>query len=234
MIEIVLASNNKKKIAELETLFASASSNEVKLRTLREIGYTEEIAENGTSFEENSIIKAKTAAGLGYIGIADDSGLAVDYLSGAPGIYSARYSGEGADDASNRAKLLRELDGVPAEKRGAKFVCTASVVFPENTPYIVPEEWRVPADFAGKAGVNREKVMVVRGECHGVILTEERGEGGFGYDSLFYYPEFEASFAEISAEKKNAVSHRGIAMRTFTERVMQILNPENGENENDQ
>lgn len=225
MIEIVLASNNKKKIAELETLFASVSSNAVKLLTLRDIGYTDEIVEDGTSFEENSIIKANTPAKLGYIGIADDSGLAVDFLDGAPGIYSARYSGEGATDASNRAKLLRELDGVPAEKRTAKFVCTASVVFPKDSPYTVPEEWRIPAALAEKAGVDRTKVMVVRGECPGVILTEEHGEGGFGYDSLFFYPEFDATFAEIPGDKKNSVSHRGIAMREFTSRLSMILNP---------
>lgn len=224
MIEIVLASNNKKKIAELETLFTSASSNTVMLRTLRDIGYTDEIVEDGETFEENSIIKANTPAKLGYIGIADDSGLAVDFLDGAPGIYSARYSGEGATDESNRAKLLRELDGVPAEKRTAKFVCTASVVFPKDSPYTVPEEWRIPAELAQKAGVDRERVMVVRGECPGVILTEERGEGGFGYDSLFFYPEFGATFAEIPGEKKNTVSHRGSAMREFTRRLSIILN----------
>lgn len=222
MINIVLASNNKKKIAELETLFASAASNSVKLLSLRDIGFTDDIVEDGDTFEENSIIKAKTPASLGYIGIADDSGLAVDHLDGAPGIYSARYSGEGTDEA-NRAKLLRELDGVEPEKRSAKFVCTASVVFPKDSPYTVPEEWRIPADLAAKQGLDPAKVMVVRGECHGTILTEEHGEGGFGYDSLFYYREFDSTFAEISAEQKNSVSHRGKAMREFTRRLGVIL-----------
>ncbi|MBQ4353318.1 MAG: non-canonical purine NTP pyrophosphatase [Clostridia bacterium] len=223
MIEIVLASNNKKKIAEMETLFRSASSNAVNLRTLAAVGYTDEIIEDGDTFEENSIIKASTPVKLGYIGIADDSGLAVDHLGGAPGVYSARYSGEGADDATNRAKLLRELDGVPAEKRTAKFVCTASVVFPKDSPYVVPVEWRISEELAAKSGADREKVMVVRGECPGIILTEERGEGGFGYDSLFYYPAFDATFAQISGEQKNSVSHRGIAMREFTRRLGIIL-----------
>ncbi len=223
MTEIVLASNNKKKIAELETLFASAASDEVKLLSLREIGFTGDIEENGTSFEENSIIKASVPARLGYIGIADDSGLSVDYLDGAPGIYSARYSGEGANDETNRAKLLCELKDVPAEQRTAKFVCTASVVLPENCPFTIPEKWRISEELAAKAGIPAERVMVVRGECFGTILTEEHGEGGFGYDSLFYYPEFGQTFAEIPQEKKNTVSHRGIAMREFTRRLAEII-----------
>ncbi len=223
MTEIVLASNNKKKIAELETLLTSAASDTVKLLSLKDIGYTDDIEENGTSFEENSIIKASAPAKLGYIGIADDSGLAVDFLNGAPGIYSARYSGEGATDESNRKKLLCEMKDVPAEQRTAKFVCTASVVLPENCPFTIPEEWRISEELAEKAGLPAERVMVVRGECFGTILTEEHGEGGFGYDSLFYYPEFGQTFAEIPQDKKNSVSHRGIAMREFTRRLAEII-----------
>ena len=224
MTKIVLSSNNKKKILELETLFASVSSNSVKLMTLRDINYTDEIEENGTSFEENSLIKARVPASLGYIGIADDSGLAVDYLEGAPGIYSARYSGEYATDEKNRKKLFAALEGVPADKRTAKFVCTASVVLPENTDLVIPEKYRICAELAAKVGIDPERAMVVRGECHGIILEEERGEGGFGYDSMFYYPEFDATFAEIPQKKKNTVSHRGIAMREFTKRIAEILN----------
>lgn len=224
MTEIVLSSNNKKKILELETLFAGVSSNQVKLMTLRDINYTDEIEENGTSFEENSLIKASVPASLGYIGIADDSGLAVDYLDGAPGIYSARFSGEGATDEINRQKLFAELNGVPSEKRTAKFVCTASVVLPENSGLVIPEQHRISKELAEKVGIDSSRAMVVRGECHGIILEEERGEGGFGYDSMFYYPEFDATFAEIPQEKKNQVSHRGIAMREFTKRIAEILN----------
>ncbi len=223
MTHIVLASNNKKKIAEMETLFASVSSNGVKLSTLRDIGYTDEIVEDGLTFEENSLIKARTPAALGYVGIADDSGLAVDYLDGAPGIYSARYSGEGATDSSNRQKLLSALQGVEEEKRTAKFVCTASVVFPEDSPYKVPAEWQISDELADKLGLSKEKAMVVRGECHGRILTEEQGEGGFGYDSLFYYPPFDRTFGQIPGEEKNKVSHRGVAMAVFTQRVKTIL-----------
>ncbi|MBQ8370418.1 MAG: non-canonical purine NTP pyrophosphatase [Clostridia bacterium] len=223
MTEIVLASNNKKKIAELETLLGSASSNGVKLLSLKDIGFTDDIDENGSTFEENSIIKASVPAKLGYIGIADDSGLAVDFLGGAPGIYSARYSGEGATDESNRKKLLGALKDVPAEKRTAKFVCTASVVLPEECGLTVPAEWRISEELAEKAGLPAERVMVVRGECHGVILTEEHGEGGFGYDSLFFYPAFGQTFAEIPQEKKNTVSHRGNAMREFTQKLAEII-----------
>jgi len=223
MTEIVLASNNKKKITELETLLTSVTSNAVKMRSLREIGFTDDIVEDGDSFEENSFIKASVPASLGYIGIADASGLCVDYIGGAPGIYSARYSGEGADDESNRKKLIGALNGVPAEERGAKFVCTACVVFPKESPYIVPEEWRISEALAEKTGADREKVMIVRGECFGTILTEEHGEGGFGYDSLFFFPKYGRTFAEISGEEKNEVSHRGIAMREFTKRLAELI-----------
>ncbi len=223
MTKLVLASNNKKKIAELETLLSKISSNEAKLMTLRDINHTDEIEENGTSFEENSLIKASVPASLGYIGIADDSGLAVDFLDGAPGIYSARYSGATATDAENRAKLFSELDGVPIENRTAKFVCTASFVLPEDSQIVIPEEWRISKELAEKTGLSPERAMVVRGECHGIILTDERGDGGFGYDSMFYYPEFDRTFAEIPQDEKNTVSHRGIAMREFIKRIAEIL-----------
>ncbi len=223
MTEIVLASNNRKKIAELETLFASVSSNTVKLKTLAEIGYTDEIIENGESFAENSLIKAATPAKLGYIGIADDSGLCVDFLNGAPGIYSARFSGEGANDEKNRKKLLDELKNAPEADRGAHFVCTASVVLPENSPYIIPKEWQISSELSEKLGIPPHRAMVVEGKCFGRILPEERGAGGFGYDSLFWFDEFGRTFAEISGEEKNSVSHRGVAMREFTEKIMKII-----------
>ena len=223
MTEIVLASNNRKKIAELGTLLASSASKGISVLSLRDIGFTDEIVEDGASFEENSLIKAATPARLGYIGIADDSGLCVDALDGAPGIYSARYAGEDANDESNRRKLLDALRDIPAEERTARFVCTASLVLPENTPCAVPEKWRIPADLAAKRGLDPARAMVVRGECEGLILFEERGDGGFGYDPLFYYPEFDATFAEIPGERKNLVSHRGRAMREFTARLAAIL-----------
>ena len=204
-------------------MLASSASKGISVLSLRDIGFTDEIVEDGASFEENSLIKAATPARLGYIGIADDSGLCVDALDGAPGIYSARYAGEDANDESNRRKLLDALRDIPAEERTARFVCTASLVLPENTPFAVPAEWRIPADLAAKRGFDPARAMVVRGECEGLILFEERGDGGFGYDPLFYYPEFGATFAEIPRERKNLVSHRGRAMREFTARLAAIL-----------
>ena len=229
MTNIVLASNNKKKISELETLLADSTSDMVKVVSLRDIGFTDDIVEDGNSFEENALIKAGTPAKLGHIGIADDSGLAVDYLDGAPGIYSARYSGEGATDESNRVKLLNALEGVPTEQRSGKFVCVAALVLPEGTSFTIPEEWRISDELSAKSGIPAERAMVVRGECKGIILTKEQGNGGFGYDPLFYYPEFGETFAEISGERKNLVSHRGNAMREFTARIKTILE-NNGDN----
>ena len=223
MIEIVLASNNKKKIAELGTLLSSAASKGISVLSLRDIGFTGDIVEDGESFEENALIKASVPASMGHIGIADDSGLCVDALGGAPGIFSARYAGEDADDVKNRRKLLEELADVSDEDRTARFVCTAALVLPPDSPFTVPEDWRIPDELAEKRGLDPRRAMVVRGECEGVILREEHGDGGFGYDPLFYFPAFEATFAEIPGEQKNLVSHRGRAMREFTARLAAIL-----------
>ena len=221
MTEIVLASNNKKKIIEMRDLLKAAG--EVNVLSLQAINFNDEIVEDGTSFEENSLIKASTPAKLGYIGVADDSGLAVDYLGGAPGIFSARYSGEGATDESNREKLFKELEGVPTEDRTARFVCAASLVLPENCPFRVPEKWRISEELSKKTGIPADRAMVVRGEVHGYILEEERGEGGFGYDCMFWYPDFGCTLAEVTPEQKASVSHRGKAMREFTARFVEML-----------
>jgi len=228
MIQVVLASNNKKKIKELETLLSFDSSNKqpMEVLSLKDIAFEGDIEEDGTTFEENSLIKASVPASRGYIGIADDSGLAVDYLDGAPGIYSARYAGEHGDDAKNREKLLCELDGVPEEKRTGKFVCAVAVVLPEDCPYQIPAEYRISRELAKKRGLDPEKAAVIRGECFGRILTEEKGEGGFGYDNLFYYPQFGRTFAEIDADEKNSVSHRGIAMREL-QKLLSAMGKEN-------
>ncbi|MBO5274553.1 MAG: XTP/dITP diphosphatase [Clostridia bacterium] len=193
-MKILLASRNKKKIRELETLLASVSSDRIEILSLDDIGFHDEIEETGETFEENSLIKANTGAGLGYITVADDSGLAVDALDGAPGVYSARYSGEGATDEKNNAKLLASLEGLPAEKRSAKFVSVVVCAFPDGS-----------------------EPIVVRGECPGIILTEARGSDGFGYDPLFLYGSAGKTFAELTADEKNAVSHRGRAMKAFAE-----------------
>ncbi len=207
-MKIVLASRNKKKIRELETLLAQSTSMHIEVLSLDDIGYSDDIVEDGTSFAENALIKASVPASLGYIGIADDSGLTVDALDGAPGIYSARYSGEGADDGKNNEKLLREMQNVPDELRGAGFVSAVACVLPLGMQAEIPSEIRVQS----REGLD---AFVLRGECRGTILHEKHGEGGFGYDPLFYVAEKGKTFAELSAEEKNAISHRGIAMRAF-------------------
>lgn len=197
MIKLVLASRNKKKINELRTLLSQELDNEISVLSLDDIGYYDDIIETAETFEENAITKASVAARLGYIGIADDSGLCVDALKGAPGVYSARYSG--GDDEDNNDLLLKELEG--KDNRNAKYVCTMACVFPDH-----------------------KKDFVVRGECYGKILTERQGEGGFGYDPLFYYEPFGKTFAEIELSRKNEVSHRAIAIKQFIKKLKQVLN----------
>ena len=195
-MKFVLASNNKKKITELRAILSSLLP-ECEVMSLKEAGIEGDIEENGATFEENSIIKASVPAKLGYIGIADDSGLCVDALDGAPGIYSARYSGGG--DQANIEKLLKELDPVPEQQRTAKFVCVISAVFPDG------------------------RIITARGETYGVILREQRGEDGFGYDPVFYSTDLNKTFAEASADEKNKVSHRGRALTLFSEKLKGII-----------
>ena len=202
MIKLVLASRNRKKIAELQTLLASLSSK-VEVLSLDDIGFFDEIIEDGDTFAENSLIKASVPTKLGYIGIADDSGLAVDALDGAPGVYSARYSGEGTDTANN-AKLLKALADVPDEKRTARFCTVVTCAFPDGTNF------------------------QVEGTCEGTILHAPDGEGGFGYDPLFYYAPLNKTFAALTPEEKNSVSHRGCAMRAFVEKFKEYVD-KNGE-----
>lgn len=214
-MKIVLASRNAKKIRELETLLAENTSMHIEVLSLDDIGYTDEIVEDGASFEENAWIKASVPAALGYIGIADDSGLTVDALRGAPGIYSARYAGEEANDAVNNQKLLTEMKDVPDAERGAAFVSVVACVFPRGYDVTIPEEWRVTKD--GRDG------FTVRGECRGTILREGRGCDGFGYDPLFYVEKKKQTFAELSPDAKNAISHRGRAMRSFMDAFLSLF-----------
>ncbi len=157
-----------------------------------------EVIEDGTTFEENSKIKA--VAGMkntGYITVADDSGICVDALGGRPGIYSARYSGENATDLSNNNKLLEELKGVPEEKRTAKYVCVITCVFPDG------------------------KIFSVKGECHGRLTTKPLCDEGFGYDPLFISEK--GCFALIPPEEKDSISHRGIALRLFKKELEKYI-----------
>lgn len=214
-MKIVLASRNAKKIRELETLLAQHSSMHIEVLSLDDIGYTEDIVEDGTSFEENAWIKASVPAAMGYIGIADDSGLSVDVLKGAPGIYSARYGGEGTNDAKNNEKLLAEMNEISDEERGAAFVSAVACVFPKEYEVHIPDAVRTEQD--GLSG------FVVRGECRGTILREGRGCDGFGYDPLFYVAEKGCTFAELSSDEKNAISHRGVAMREFCRQFLSLF-----------
>ena len=197
-MKIVLASNNKHKIGELHAILACELGGDLEILSLSDIGFEGDIVEDGQTFEENAMIKARAVSALGYIGVGDDSGLAVDALDGAPGIYSARYAGD-HNDAANNAKLLREM----ADKtdRRAAFVCAVACSFPD--------------------GEGKED-FCVRGESRGVIAHEESGEGGFGYDPLFYVPAFDKTFAQMSAEEKNSISHRGAALAKFAQKIKEI------------
>ena len=197
-MKLVLASRNKKKIRELETFLREISSD-ITVLSLDDIGFHDEIVEDGGSFAANSKIKALVPAKFGFIGVADDSGLEVDALGGAPGVYSARYSGEGATDEKNNAKLLKALENVPDDKRTARFRTVITCEFPDG------------------------REIVVDGVCEGKILREPRGADGFGYDPLFYYEPFGKTFAELSPEEKNQVSHRGRAMKLFAGEIQKYI-----------
>lgn len=203
-MKIVLASRNRKKIKELKTLLSEFVPG-IEILSLDDVGITEEIEENGTTFEENALIKARTAATSGYIGVGDDSGLTVDVLGGDPGIYSARYAakcgyaGEHNDEANNQV-LLQKLESFSDEERTGAFVCTIACVFPNG------------------------KEITVRGEAKGRILRSYLGEGGFGYDPLFYYEPLQKTFAELSPAEKNQISHRGVAIRAFAQKLKENLN----------
>ncbi len=197
-MKLVLASRNKHKIGELQALMRKFIPD-IEILSLDDIGFDGDIVEDGSTFEENACIKAYAVAKLGYIGVGDDSGLEVRALHGEPGIYSARYAGEHGNDALNNEFLLTKLKGV--EDRYAEFVCTIACVFPEDT----------------------EKSYFYRGATEGKIIDEYRGEGGFGYDPLFYYKPFGKTFAEMSADEKNSISHRGKAVELFAMGLKKII-----------
>ncbi len=199
-MKLVLASRNQKKIAEMQTLL-SAHIPGVQILSLDDIGYEGDIVEDGETYEENALIKARTAltaCGHRYAAVADDSGLSVDALHGAPGVYSARYAGEGHNDADNNALLLQNLEAVPPALRTARFVCTIALCLPDG------------------------RELCVRGETEGLILDAPRGNGGFGYDPYFYYPPYEKTFSELTPTEKNAISHRGKAVERLGEIMKQL------------
>ncbi len=191
MQKVVLATRNKGKIAELSAMLGPLGVEVMGLEAFPDIG---EIPETGKTFEENALIKAKAVcAATGLPALADDSGLVVDALGGAPGVYSARFAGEGAPDAENNAKLLREMATVPEERRSARFVSVVVAAAPSGA------------------------TITARGTWEGAVTRKPRGQGGFGYDPLFLDPSLGRTAAELSPEEKNARSHRGNALRKLME-----------------
>lgn len=187
----VIATNNAHKLHEIRDIL---ENDRRKFLSMKEAGIATDPEENGTTFEENALIKARAACkASGLPALADDSGLEVDALNGEPGIRSARYC-EGSD-ADRVVYLLKKMEGVPAEQRGAQFVSAIACVYPDGT------------EFA------------VRGICRGVILTENRGEGGFGYDPVFFVPEEGETFASMPQERKNAISHRANSLKLTREEL---------------
>ena len=181
---LVLATRNKGKIKEFQEILKNTP---IELRSLNDFGPIPEAVEDGETFDDNAYKKALfTAKVLGLPTIADDSGLVVDALDGAPGVYSARYAGENASDQDNIDKLLTDMAG--EENRAAAFHCVISIAVPSG-----------PA-------------LTYEGRCQGEILTEQRGDSGFGYDPVFYYPPLKQTFAEIPSAEKNKISHRGLAL----------------------
>ena len=192
---IVMASHNQHKIKEIEAITKKFG---MPVISRDDAGVPPvEIVEDGETFEENSLKKAQEIQKLcGRITLADDSGLEVDYLGGAPGVYSARFAGEDSSDAKNNEKLLKLLDGLKKDDRKAKFVSVITMVFPDG------------------------EVLTARGECPGRIITAPAGENGFGYDPLFVPDGYDKTFAQLTAEEKNHISHRAKAL----EKLEQLLN----------
>lgn len=185
--KVVLATRNQGKVREFNRLFAPLGWEGISLADYEGVP---EVVEDGDTFEANAVKKAATiSAHLGLPALGDDSGLKVDALDGAPGVYSARYAGEDATDEDNWRKLLQELEGVPDEQRTARFCCTLAFVVPGEEP------------------------VIATGTCEGVIAREPAGTNGFGYDPVFYLPEQGKRMAQLSPEEKNRISHRAQAMQ---------------------
>lgn len=194
-MKLVLASRNEKKLKEMNEILSGMG---VEVRLQSEVGAAVEVEETGNTFEENSLLKAKAVLqATGLPAIADDSGLCVEALNGAPGIYSARYGGEGLDDAGRYRLLLANMP--KGQARAAKFVSVITCCFPNGD------------------------VLTARGECPGTIAFAPMGEEGFGYDPVFFLPNLKKTFAQLSPDEKNAVSHRGKALADFGEKLRLYL-----------
>lgn len=203
MKKLILASNNKKKIKEMKEILKEI---DIEVRSLEDERINIDVVEDGKTFEENAKKKAKEIyeyllerKDSNFIVLADDSGLEVNYLNGEPGIYSARYAGEHGNDSKNNEKLLNKLKGVLKSNRGAKFICQLAM-FTDKGEY-----------------------FKVTGEVEGYIIEELHGDGGFGYDPLFFYEPLDKTFAELTSEEKNEISHRGKALKQLKKVINKLI-----------
>ncbi|WP_315078101.1 XTP/dITP diphosphatase [uncultured Clostridium sp.] len=203
MKKFILASNNTNKIKEMKELLKDLN---IEIKSLNEENIDIDVEEDGNTFEENAKKKAKEIYDLlklrnekDFLVLSDDSGLQVDYLNGAPGIYSARYAGEHGNDKKNNEKLLLELSNVPTNKRTAKFVCQIAM-FDEDGKY-----------------------YSITGDVNGYILEKPQGDDGFGYDPLFFYDPLNKTFAELTLEEKNNISHRGMALKKLKSTILNLI-----------
>jgi XTP/dITP diphosphohydrolase len=195
MEEVIFATGNEGKMREIRSILADTYP---KILSMKEAGIRTEVTEDGKTYEENALMKARAVAATEAIVMADDSGLEVDFLNREPGIYSARYMGESTSYRIKNANLISRMEGVPAEKRTARFVCAIAAVLPDG------------------------REMTVRATIEGRIGYEEKGEGGFGYDPIFFVPELGKTTAELTEEEKNLVSHRGKALRLMKEELKKL------------
>lgn len=196
-MRVVLATRNKGKVRELRDMLQPFG---IEVVSLVEYPGIPEVEEDGETFLANAVKKARViATATGELALADDSGLEVDYLHGAPGVHSARFAGQHGDSKANNEKLLKLLDGVPWDKRTARFKCVIAVATPDG------------------------KVETAEGTCEGIITTEARGREGFGYDPLFYYPPYDKTFAELDLEVKNKVSHRAKALQAAKDILVLLM-----------
>lgn len=193
-MKVVLASKNRHKLVEIREILQKL---DIELVLESDVGVDVEVEETGTTFEENSFLKADAVMrATGLPALADDSGIAVDALGGAPGVYSARYGFDDTlDDWGRLLLLLKNTESVPDAKRQAQFVCVITLVMPDG------------------------QIIQARGEAHGMLLRAAKGQGGFGYDPIFYYPPLGKTFAELLPEEKNRVSHRAMALKLLYEKL---------------
>lgn len=197
-MKIVFATGNEAKMKEIRAILADLGA---EVLSMKEAGIDIPIEEDGLTFEENAVIKAKAvqAHAQGAVVLADDSGLEVDYLDKQPGVYSARYMGEDTPYEVKNAAIIRKLAGAVGEERSARFVCAIAAALPDG------------------------RILTTQGTIEGEIAHKPAGEGGFGYDPIFYVPDFHATTAELSPEQKNAVSHRGRALRAMKQKLVRYM-----------